>query len=171
MLPEAQYPSGPAERKETEASNNLGSARKIGAPFMLAEPTGYQAIPSRRSEVRAREICGSATHDEPGAPLWEQQRQQHDGNPRQSLPNSADRDKGFAVGTPLQNLHRKNLGHRSNELRQCRQQAQLERACLKEQGESGKVLLPASLRDSLAGTVPKAIAKTLLSPTLRLGDA
>ena len=41
MLPEAQYPSGPAERKETEASNNFGSARKIGAPFMLAEPTGY----------------------------------------------------------------------------------------------------------------------------------
>ena len=171
MLPEAQYPSGSAERKETEAGNNFGSARKIGAPFMLAEPIGDQTIPSRGSEMRTCEIRGCATHDEPGAPLWKHQRQQHDGNPRQSLPDSTGRDKGFAVGTPLQNLHRNDLSHRSNELRQCRQQAQLERACLKEQRESGKILLPASLRDSLTGTVPEAVAKTLLTTTARPGVA
>ena len=117
--------------------------------------------------MRAREIRGRATHDEPGAPLWKHQRQQHDGNPRQSLPDSTGRDKGFAVGTPLQDLHRKNLGHRSDELRQCRQQAQLERARLKEQGKSGKVLFPTSLRDSLTGTISKAVAKTSLTGALR----
>jgi hypothetical protein len=63
------------------------------------------------------------------------------------------------------------LGHRSNELRQCRQQAQLERACVKEQGKSGKVLFPASLRNGLTGTVPDAVAKTLLTTTVRPGVA
>ena len=170
-LPEAQYPSSSAERKETEAGDNFGSARKIGAPFMLVEPIGDQAIPSRRGEVRASEIGRSTAYDEPRAPLRKQQRQQHDGNPRQGLPDSACRDEGFAVGTPLQYLHREELSHRSNELGQCRQHTQLERACMKEQGKSGKVLLPASLRDGLAGTVPEAVAKTLLTITLRLRAA
>ncbi len=101
MLPEAQYPSGSAERKEAEAGDNFGSACKIGAPFMLVEPIGNQAIPSRRSEVGASKIGGSAAHDEPGAPLRKQQRQQHDGNPREGLPDSAGRDEGFAIGKPL----------------------------------------------------------------------
>jgi hypothetical protein len=38
---------------------------------------------------------------------------------------------------------------------------------MKEQGKGGKVLLPASLRDGLAGTVPETVAKTLLTITLR----
>ncbi len=42
---------------------------------------------------------------------------------------------------------------------------------MKEQGKSRKVLLPASLRDGLAGTVSEAVAKTLLASTLRPGAA
>jgi len=45
-LPEAQHPSGSAEREEAEAGDDLGSACEIGAPFMLVEPIGNQAIPS-----------------------------------------------------------------------------------------------------------------------------
>src|SRR5205823_7240606 len=64
MLPEAQHPSGSAERKETEAGNDLGSACEIGAPFMLVEPIGNQAIPSRRGELSASIIGGGGAHDE-----------------------------------------------------------------------------------------------------------
>ena len=101
MLPEAQHPSGSAERKEAEAGDDLGSACEIGAPFMLVEPIGNQAIPSRCGEVGASKIGGSAAHDEPGTPLRKQQREKHDGNPGEGLPNGADRDKGFAIGEPL----------------------------------------------------------------------
>jgi hypothetical protein len=34
-------------------------------------------------------------------PLRKQQRQEHDGNPGEGLPNGAGRDKGFAIGEPL----------------------------------------------------------------------
>jgi hypothetical protein len=61
MLPKAQYPSGSTERKEAETGNDLGSAREIGAPFMLVEPIRNQAIPSRRGEVGASKISGSST--------------------------------------------------------------------------------------------------------------
>ena len=101
MLPEAQHPSGSAERKETEACDDLGSACEIGAPFMLIEPIGNQAVPSRRGEVGAGKIGGSSTHDEPGTPLRNQQRQEHDRNPGNGLPNGAGRDEGFSIGEPL----------------------------------------------------------------------
>jgi hypothetical protein len=39
---------------------------------------------------------------------------------------------------------------------------------VKEQGKSGQVLFPASLRDCLTGTVPETVAKTSLTGTLRL---
>ena len=102
MLPEAQHPSGSAERKETEAGNDLGSACEIGAPFMLVEPIGNQAIPSRRGELSASIIGGGGAHDELGTPLRKQQRQEHDGNPGEGLPNGANRNKGFSIGEPLQ---------------------------------------------------------------------
>jgi hypothetical protein len=37
---------------------------------------------------------------------------------------------------------------------------------MKEQGEGGEVLLPASLRDGLAGAISEAVAKALLAGTL-----
>ena len=40
---------------------------------------------------------------------------------------------------------------------------------MKEQGEGGEVLFPASLCDGLAGTIPEAIAKASLACTLRPG--
>ena len=100
-MPEAQHPSGSAERKEAETGDDLGSACEIGAPFMLVEPIGNQAIPSRRGEVGASKIGGGAAHDEPGTPLRKQQRQEHDGNPGEGLPDGAGRDEGFAIGEPL----------------------------------------------------------------------
>jgi len=42
---------------------------------------------------------------------------------------------------------------------------------MKEKGEGGEVLLPASLRDGLAGAIPEAVAKALLACTLRQGAA
>jgi hypothetical protein len=42
---------------------------------------------------------------------------------------------------------------------------------MKEQGEGGKVLFPASLRNGLAGTVSETVAKTLLTGTLWQGAA
>lgn len=42
---------------------------------------------------------------------------------------------------------------------------------MQEQGESGEVLFPASLRDGLAGSIPEAVAKALLAGTLRPGAA
>ena len=101
MLPKAQHPSGSAERKEAETGDDLGSAREIGAPFMLVEPIGNQAIPSRRGEVGASKIGGSSTDDEPGTPLRKQERQEHDGNPDECLPNGAGKNEGFAIGEPL----------------------------------------------------------------------
>src|SRR5262245_15072514 len=101
MLPEAQHPSCSAEGKETEAGDNLGSPCEVGAPFMLIEPIDDQAIPSRRGEVGARKIRGSATHEEPGTPLRKQQRQEHDGKPGNRLPDSSGRDEGFTIGKPL----------------------------------------------------------------------
>ena len=40
---------------------------------------------------------------------------------------------------------------------------------MKEQGEGGEVLFPASLRDGLAGAISEAVAKALFSGTLRSG--
>lgn len=42
---------------------------------------------------------------------------------------------------------------------------------MKEQGEGGEVLFPASLRDGLAGAVSEAVAKALFAGTLRPGTA
>ena len=42
---------------------------------------------------------------------------------------------------------------------------------MKEQGEGGEVLFPASLRDGLAGAISEAVAKTSLAGTLRPGAA
>ena len=101
MLPEAQDPSGSAERKEAEAGDDLGSAREIDAPLVLVEPVGNQAIPSRRGELGASKIGGGAPHDEPGTPLRKQQWQEHDGNPCEALSIGADSDEGFAIREPL----------------------------------------------------------------------
>ena len=68
---------------------------------MLVKPVGNQAIPSRCGEVGTSKIGGGTAHDEPGTPQRKQQRQEHDGNPGEGLPNSAGRDKGFAIGEPL----------------------------------------------------------------------
>jgi len=100
-LPDAQHPSGSAERKEAEDGDDLGSACEIGAPFMLVEPIGNQAIPSRCGELGASKIGGGGAHDKPGTPLRKQQRQEYDGNPGEGLPNGAGRDEGFAIGEPL----------------------------------------------------------------------
>ena len=101
MLPKAQYPSGAAERKEAEAGDDLGSACEISPSFMLIEPIGNQTIPSRRCEVGAGKIRGSSTHNEPRTPLRNQQRQEHDGNPGEGLPDGAGRDECFAIWEPL----------------------------------------------------------------------
>lgn len=101
MLPEAQDPSGSAERKEAEAGDDLRSACEIDAPLVLVEPVGNQAIPSRRGELGASKIGGSAAHDEPGTPLRKQQWQEHDGNPCEALSIGADSDEGFAIREPL----------------------------------------------------------------------
>src|SRR6185295_1226953 len=101
MLPEAQYPSGAAERKEAEAGDDLCSACEIRPSFMLIEPIGNQTIPSRRSELGTGKICGSSTHDEPRTPLRNQQRQKYDGYPDEGLAYGASRDEGFAIGKPL----------------------------------------------------------------------
>lgn len=100
--------------------------------------------------------------------MRDQQRQEHDGNPGEGLPNGAGRNEGFAIGEPLQQLHGDELGSCSDKLGQCRQHAQLERACMKEQGEGREILFAASLRDGLAGAVSEAVAKTSLTGTLRL---
>lgn len=42
---------------------------------------------------------------------------------------------------------------------------------MEEQGEGGEVLLPASLRDRLAGAISEAIVKTSLAGTLCPGAA
>ena len=41
---------------------------------------------------------------------------------------------------------------------------------MEEQGEGGKVLFPASLRDGLAGAISETVAKTLLAGTLWPGS-
>ena len=121
ILPETQHPSGSAKRKEAETGNDLGSAREIGAPLMLIEPIGDQTIPRRRGEVGTCKIGGGATDDEPWTPLRKQERQKHDGNPDECLPNGAGKNEGFAIGEPLQQLHGGELGSCPNKLRQCRQ--------------------------------------------------
>ena len=102
MLPQAQHPSCSAERKEAETGDDLGSAREIDAPFMLIEPIGNQAIPSRCGEVGASKIGRGPAHDEPGTPLRKQQRHEHDGNPGKGLPKGAGRDEGFTIREPLE---------------------------------------------------------------------
>jgi hypothetical protein len=41
----------------------------------------------------------------------------------------------------------------------------LEWTCMKEQGKGGEILFSASLRDGLAGSIPKAVAKASLGGT------
>ena len=100
--PEAEDPSGSAECEEAEAGDDLSSACEVGAPFMLIDPVGNQAVPSRCREVGASKIDGGAAHDEPGPPLREQERQEQDGDPSEGLSYGADRDERFAIGEPLQ---------------------------------------------------------------------
>ena len=130
VLPETEYPPGSAERDETKARHDFGSAREVGTTLMLVELIGNEAIPGRYGELAASEVERGTSDDKPRTGLRKQERQEHNGSPGQGLADGADADQRLPVGKPMEQLYRDQLGAGTDQLRQCGQHAELEGVCM-----------------------------------------
>lgn len=68
------------------------------------------------------------------------------------------RTKGLAIRETAQQLHGGQLCCGADQLRNRREDPELKRPRLQQQGESGQVMFAAALRDGLRGSVKQAIA-------------
>src|SRR5215510_7412356 len=97
VLPETEEPACRTERHETKTRHDRRPPCEIGAPLMLVEVIGDEAVPGRHGELATGEVKGGAANDKPRSGGRKEKRQEDNWDPSEGLTDCAYADQCFSV--------------------------------------------------------------------------